>query len=290
MPIECSYFSGEGNTVYDLFALSAANSGPLEERLEQVLSQLEPHEQAALRSFAKAVQERGRISLNMRLVPLNGFLTSGSRWTVYEFAAQEAAVSGRPADEIVREKLGPYYGKRIAFDRCFEGGETFHYGNLNMGGLGCSKYGRFCVVLRGDFPHDAAGAAYVPGDSLQRYVSGEGTPVVDHARLADEVAPHSHRGCLACLKHSTDVCHLAEDAWAGCLCSEDTFVEAIFMERPRREDVESVRVASAHYEQLADLAFDDYARDLPEAERAIVGHFGMILGCLREDNIRVEVL
>lgn len=104
-----------------------------------------------LEVFAARVQATGRVSINMRPSALTGLIAGGRHQNVYEWADEQSRLSSRPTIEILQEKLGAYYRRRIHFDDAFDQGRQLRYGALNIGGLGPQRYGQFCTVLRAEF-------------------------------------------------------------------------------------------------------------------------------------------
>ncbi len=143
-----------------------------------------------LEAFTDRVQETGRVSINMRPSALTALVNGEGQRNVYEWADEQSRLSLRPKNEILQEKLGAYFRRRIHFDDAFDHGRQFRYGALNIGGLGPQNYGQFCTVLRSEFlaPNDSV--AYLMRDSLRTYMQTEVD--VNTARLQREVTTHSH--------------------------------------------------------------------------------------------------
>ena len=139
----------------------------------------------------------------MRPSVLTGLIAGGRHQNVYEWADEQSRLSSRPIMEILQEKLGAYFRRRIHFDDTFDQGRQFRYGALNIGGLGPYRYGQFCTVLRMEFvtPNDLT--AYLMRDSLRTYMPTEID--VDTASLQCEVTTHSHVQYLAAVKHSAEI-------------------------------------------------------------------------------------
>lgn len=177
----------------DLFAMASRNGPRLETRFAEIGAD------QSVRSFAEFVEREGQVSINMRPMPLISFLTFKRHQNMYEWAEERASESGRPREEILRERLGKYYERRIAFDRAFVNGEDFRYGALNAGGPGIRQYGNYCVILSTGGHGEAT--AYLKGDSLQSYLTPAGS--IDEDLLQSDISPHSHRHMFAGLKHAT---------------------------------------------------------------------------------------
>lgn len=128
----------------DLFATARTNDRDLLARMATITGALSNNDRDAANRFAARVGHEGRISINMRPSVLLSFLVSSRHQNIYEWAAARAFRSSKTAPEIMREQLGPYYERRMAFDGFFLGGDKLRYGALNIGGLGASHYGSYC--------------------------------------------------------------------------------------------------------------------------------------------------
>ena len=274
-----------GGTV-DLFAAAAANAGSLNTRLESLLGGLPPAEQDTVKRFVDVVQQHGRISINMQLTAINHMLVFGAHQNVYEWAADQSDLSGRPRDDIIRERLGPWFGPRTAFDSQFADGQDFRYGALNIGGPGAAKYGEVCVVLKADFPANEARIAYLRDDSLTLCTLAGGA--VDGSRACAGAASGTHRGALAGLKHATDVCACPDHEWPVKLCSDAVCIEAVFVEKPTPDSVQSARMSGTGLARLRGLAYDDYRQKLSVESKGYAGQFAILCRLLRQRTIPLE--
>jgi hypothetical protein len=100
---------------------------------------------------------------------LTGFLSTRTYKNIYDVSRELAELSARNMDDMIQEWLGAYYDKRRAFDVAFDNSLNFKYGALNIGGLGATNYGQFCIILTNDFAGTAT-IAYIMHDSLRVYV------------------------------------------------------------------------------------------------------------------------
>ncbi len=270
----------------DLFAVAAGNGAALEAAFEEAKASA-PGE-SVLERFAQRIQHDGRIAVNMRQTVLNSFLTFGQHQNTYEWAEWRAEWSSRSAVEIVREKLGPFYERRVTFDGLFVHGRRFRYGALNIAGLGTVTYGEYCVVLREEVSADRAEVAYLKEDSLKTYMLPD--LAVDEASLSRDAAPHSHRQCLAALKHADEVEALPEEDWPSLLCSANRYIEAVFTGDVNTGDVELVRISRQDYDVRFLHVFEEFRGGLDEAERMLAEDFAMIWQHLDDKQITLEVI
>ncbi len=206
---------------------------------------------------------------------------------IYEWAEGRAARSTKTAQEIIRERLGTYYERRMAFDGFFARGTELRYGALNVGGAGASRYGSYCSVVK-DIGAPRFQLAYLRADSLSTYMLHG--PTVDSAAVERDAAPHEARHHLAAVKHVADVVSRPDAAWPAILCNNDDYVEAIFVGELAADDIECVRMTKADHEALYDLAFEDFRTKLGKADHLEIDTFVVILDELTKRGIRLEVV
>ncbi|HYA41687.1 MAG TPA: hypothetical protein VEF34_10310 [Syntrophobacteraceae bacterium] len=273
----------------NLFEVARANGPRLEERGAEILSSLHPESRRKIEEFRIWIFEEARVSINLPPAVL-AELTSGETYrNIYESAAEQAVLSGRQKDEILRERLGKYYNRRIAFDMAFSNSEKFRYGVLNAGGAGLTaKFGVFCAVLNKDFLEPSEDMAYLPNDSLVCCFDELG--VFDKNRAKRLAASNSHRHWLATIKHAVAVQGIPKELWVQDIVKDDDYIEAIFTSPVSLESLGEVRILKTRYDELWHMAFDDLARKRSDAEKALMKAFARILKAVREGRISLEVL
>jgi hypothetical protein len=269
----------------DLFAIAKENATALADAFAALCADLPPEDHASLVRYAERVQEKGRISINMKQDVLNSFLTFREHRNIYEWADKKAAESGRPREDILREKLDVYYKPRIAFDRSFQDGEQFRYGALQIGGLGASSYGEYCVALHESIASGAQ-VAYVRSDSLKTYMLPG--PALDEISIRHDATPHAHRHHLAALKHAGEVPSCPEDEWPDLLCSSKDCVEAIFTGRLSPAEIEVVRMPREDFDFRYHHAFQFFRGKLDKADRILVADFSIAYEQLKNHRIDLE--
>jgi hypothetical protein len=269
----------------DLFATAEGNRAALEARYSALRAGKEPGSASQLDAFADYVGRHGLVSINMRPWVLSNLLVEDAYQNMYEFASEQSAVSGRDADEVLREKLGSLYGKRLAFDGAFVDGRRFRYGALNLGGTGMTCYGQFCVVLKPLF-HAGHAMAYLVGDSLRTCLDSAGALI--RAVVEQQTAPHSHRQFLAALKHANDLPSRSESDWPALVCCNSEFIEVIFLREVKTDSIGEVRIGQPEYQTLWDLAFADFARELGAGESALANDFVQILRAAERRGINIR--
>jgi len=158
----------------DLFQMAEANSQHLADEFDVLAASLPSPAADLLRQFAAEVAAQGRISINMRPFIAADFVPSGRYYNIHQAVPKAAYALKRTEEELLRKRLKAYFTRRIGFDSAFEGGKRFHYGSLNIGGVGAHRYGTICVVLSAAFPASGAMVSYLKTDSLNGYTDATG--------------------------------------------------------------------------------------------------------------------
>jgi hypothetical protein len=237
--------------------------------------------------FGDSVQRDGRLGVNLRPADLLRFLAleDGVR-NVYDWAAGLERRTGQPRQDLVREREKDYYERRMAFDRFLEHSERFRYGALNLGGLGVTLFGDYCLVFQEAFAAGLGGLAYLWGNSLETYL----LPgcVVDEAGLRRDACPHSHRHFLAGLKHGADAASAEEERWPVLVCSRHRFIEAIFVGSPVPGDLQAVRMDRFDFDLYSSFLVDAALGRLSGSDRHVVEEFDMLLSLLEKRSVPLE--
>src|SRR6266480_475865 len=119
----------------DTFQIAAANTDAVLRRFEDTINGLSEGQAALVRRFTQWVEANGLIAVNVKLFVLLELLDGKSYQNIYEWAADQAHLSGRDAEEILKERLGDYYERRTAIDRSLRFGEELRYAALIATGL-----------------------------------------------------------------------------------------------------------------------------------------------------------
>ena len=275
----------------DLFALALNNDVHLADELAAARAGKSPEDMAKMERFCHVVQTTGGISVNMKPYKLLGFLRAGRYLTVREIAAEQAAssTSGRSPEDVLRDMQGAYYDRRVLFETSFEDGERFAYGALNIGGTaGVSGYGIFCAFLA-DEATSALRSAYLPDDSLKRYVKPATPLVLESSTLGRDVATGAQRHSLAALKHQDDLATSNEGSWGTLLCGPGCYVEAIFVGEVLPTQVSELRMEREALLRLSDMAFDDMMGTLAPAHRVELEEYNACMEKLEELDLAGRV-
>jgi hypothetical protein len=253
----------------DLFRVAQDNGSHLQQRFEALASDPR-HDVARMTAFTELVSQNGRISINMRPSVLSSFLSRGVYLNTYALAEELARLSGRTLTDVLRERLGTFYDKRLAFDSKFENGRRFIFGALNIDGAGSENYGVFCVVLDNSVSA-CQQLAYLPKDSLGGYVDDH--HAVAAAQIEQDASPDSHKHYLAVIKHVHELEKVDYREWTKMVCCGKQYIEAIFIMDIEPIHLEAVRLTHSEHEVFWDLAFSDFGRRLDDAERALAQDF-----------------
>ncbi len=207
----------------------------------------------------------------------------------YEWAHEQAEISGRPVEDLLRERLGEFYDKRISFDNEFENGQSFRYGALNAGGLGVTYYDPYCLVLSRRFQLALPQIACLPGDTLKICLAPDGSfemPADTEARIATP----NHWHLVVAIDRSQEITVVAEDGWPSLVVSSNRYFEVIFIGDVNLASIDCVRISRQEYEAKWDLAFLNLGVRRSEAERALINDFIQLRRAEVEGRVKVEVL
>lgn len=274
----------------NLFSIAANNANDVYTVFNTAIKNLSDQESINVTEFAAWVESETLISINLRLCVIAELLCGNPYKNIHEWAQQQAMLSGRAKDEILRERLKGYYEKRLAFDCAFEDGEQFRYGALNAKSMGLFAYGAYCVVLTSNFQISLTQSAYLSDDSLEKCFAKSNT--FDHNALVQNAAPYSYRHWLAANKRMTEISQAPKDAWPELLISSDCkqYVEVIFTGEIKSDALQCIRMSQKEYELMWALAFANFGISQSEAERAWVQDFNQLLMAQRDGKIQLEIM
>lgn len=238
--------------------------------LAKAFSELAKRTPSAI-DLQQQVSTDGRVSVNMKPARLLEFLETGRRTNVFEWAA-EVARPGRSKQAILREHLKGWYPGRTRFEKRYAGGGSFHYGALNIGGLGVPRFGDYCAVTKRDAPATETRLVFLSHDSLKGFHDSSGRLL--ERLLVRGIAVPALVGELSALKLQKDLDGSPED-WPIAVCSDSDFVEAVFSDAPTLDRLEEVRIAKSEYSRLQRLALRATAtgRVLPAGQNEDVVRF-----------------
>lgn len=272
----------------DLFAIARANANAVQTAFDSAAAALPPDQAVLLREFAAWVEAEALVSINVKLFVIVEFLNGGRYQNTYEWAQEQARLSGRSADDAMRERLHKFYDKRVTFDRAFKNGEQFRYGALNGGGAGLPEYDPYCVVLTRAFQTSLSDIAWLPEDSLKICFASDGS--FDTTVVENRTAPDTHRHLLAATERASEVPPTDKRDWAGLVASPGRYFEVVFVGDVSLNTVKCVRMLKTEYDRMWDMAFASFGRKLGDAERALVHDFVQMRRGAVDGKIQVEVV
>jgi hypothetical protein len=182
----------------DAYTLAAGQRTQLLQRLQSIEARMmSTGRMAVVRSF-RAVLERRRVAVNMKIPEFVRFLEEGQYLNVYEFISKKTGATGAElAAAVERTRFG---SQRLAIDRLFSFGNDAHYAALNLGGTGLTRYGDACVILR-QTAWSARSTCFA-GDSIRLCFSATGEVAVDEAAVLRDFVPAEDASVLAVVAHA----------------------------------------------------------------------------------------
>lgn len=271
----------------NIFEIAATNSTDLEQRLIKNRARLTSAEISAFDRFVQGVRDSSSIGINMRQTVLIAFITTSEYQNIHDWAESVSLISDQTADEILQQKLGSFYERRLCFDDSFENGRRFRYGLLIKSGVGAKKYGNYCSIFKRERLVDLD-LAYLMRDSLTTYMMLG--PALNETALAAEIAVDDCKHFLAGIKHCAQVVTTPEISWDSLLCSDNEYIEAIFTGTVSSNDLEEVRILKSDYDLYYYFAFENFREKLDEATRALIEGFAFIVKMLKARGVRLEVV
>jgi hypothetical protein len=242
----------------DLFAIARGNADAVQTAFESVVASMPPEQAAVVREFATWVEAEALISINVKLFVIVEFLNGGRYQNIYEWAQEQSRLSGRSAEDALRERLHKFYARRVTFDRAFKDGEQFRYGALNGGGAGLPEYDPYCVVLARNSVISLGDIACLPGDSLKICFAADGT--FDPTLVESRTAPHTHRHLMAAKERASEVPLADKGEWPELVASPGRYFEVVFIGDVSLNTVDCVRVLKTEYDRMWDMAFASFGR------------------------------
>ena len=215
------------NVMLDLFAIARANADAVQAAFESVVASMRPEQAALVQEFAAWIEAETSIAINVKLFVIVEFLNGGRYQNTYEWAREQSRLSGRSAEDALRERLHKFYEKRVTFDRAFKDGEKFRYGALNGGRAWLPEYAPYCVVLSRNSMTSLSDIAYLPGDSLKICFKADGA--FNTTVIESRTAPHTHRHLMAANERATDIPLANKPDWPELVASSDRYFEVVFI-------------------------------------------------------------
>lgn len=270
----------------ELFVEAANNNVEVQRRYDEASGTFENAQRLA--DFRADVRSGGRVSINMRPNVVSAILIKGQYKNIYKQAEDLAEISGRTVDAELRRLLGGYFDRRIAFDKTLEIPNTAFYAAVNLGGLGASIYGSFCIILNG-LAISFNRTVYIASDSLKDFVSDDAN--VDLGSLLANCCSGDALPELCSLKHAYDPLMADPLNWGKMACNDNTYVEAIVDDEFTPSSISEIRIARDEYDELMRLALGGfYDKPKGNAERALAQDFLEILSQAAAYSISITTL
>jgi len=92
------------------------------------------------------------------------------------------------------------------------------------------------------------------------------------------------------MKHIDDIPRTDAGGWDSMVCSDRSYIEAIFDARPGRQEVSEIRLPASCYDRLWDIAFADFSRPLEPGEKAEANDFAQLLDAAGTAGIAVRAV
>jgi hypothetical protein len=272
----------------DLFAIANANAAAIEEKFQSLLAAMSVEHADLVKHFSSWVESNDRISINVKLYVVGEILNGMRFQNTYEFASEQARLSGRAVEDILRERLQAHYQTRIAFDRAFTDGEKFCYGAMHAGGAGLTDYGSYCLVLTRAFQESLAQIAYMPGDSLD--VSFKADATFDEDAVRRFATPQTHRHIMVAISRATEVPAVERGQWQTLVALHSRYFEVIFIGDVSLKVIERVCVLKTENDRMWDLAFASFGKKLGAGERALANDFVTLQRGVNDGRVRLEIV
>lgn len=171
----------------------------------------------------------------------------------------------------------------MAFDHTFEDGEKLKYAALNIGGPGSTRYGDYCVVIKRDQSEQYSDLAFIKEDSLN-YVQNNS---VNLTKLSQDIANRESIHVLACIKHESDIKGCNADGWAGIICCDECYIEAITRDEILSGQIDCVRMPKRVYDIYYEYLFKEFISEISEMEKY---QLHILLGIFKQlDNLGIKM-
>jgi len=285
---------------YNIFEMGDKNSDQLKTCYDIIR---EKHKEqgnlCVLDTFTELTESRWTISVNMRLATISSFIKYGTYQNVSEFVKEIEKYSDKEqqSSKVPNKPQKTDVDKRVIFEQTFEFGENFKYGALNIGGIGVTIYGEFCVIFKRSKVKDYSSLIFIKKDSVKGdYVDNNGC--VDFTKLAQDMANKENIHLLATIKHEEDLKQISDSRWSGMLCCDTDYIEAITHNDIIDDHVDIVRISKKDryepFKTILDICYDkDKARNMTEKDKkAIYNHAQLlreVIDFLAQKKIELEV-
>ncbi|MCX6578790.1 MAG: hypothetical protein NT166_01235 [Candidatus Aminicenantes bacterium] len=286
-------------TKIDLFELADANKKQLESEYQRIKLKSDRKKSDLLESFGARVKNEWHLSINMHDWPLFEVLDSGKYVNVYELKDNQAEQlmkvgklddsSAKSAkEEAVRKHLKTFYEGRKIFDSSISKGEKARYAALNIGGVGTTGYGRYCIVIKREKAEKYKRLAFIKEDSAVSYVDN-GCLLLD--KLMRDVTNKECVDILAVVKHENEIETISSENWNRMVCNDSSNIEAVTLDDILRSHIKCVRIDKTYYKEIYwDSLAKIFNSELTEIERYRLTLVKKVFKELEKRGIELEII
>jgi len=232
----------------DLFELAREKAPALADRCQEIVDAKQGDDRAAIDAFGAMLQQAACVGVNMHPARLAALLEGEPYLNAHELAARQGAEDSQEYEAELRRVLKSWYDARVTFTTAYAGAKEFKYGAANTGNAGALHYGAGCAILK---HQDWASLAVLPHDSLVGYVR-DGAVAADDIQA--DVGPWESRRDVATIKLHGDACDSDETRWPRLVCSDEEYIEAIFVGAVTVDEVREVRFTAQERQDSWELA------------------------------------
>ncbi len=242
----------------NLFDLAEKNSGYLQTQYKQLEEKCSKTQRALLNDFRGTIQERWTLSINMSDCPLVQWLDTGRYLNIQELREIEAyelidtgeldsSEKESAVERSLQKHLKQFYDARTIFDNAFLNGKKFKYTALNIGSIGLSRYGAYCIIIKREKVEQYGTLVFIKEDSAVNYVKNRQV-MID--LLCRDVSDKSCIALLAAIKHTAGIETKSPDRWPFMICNDKNYIEAITTDDILSRHIECVRITRTFYNNM----------------------------------------
>jgi hypothetical protein len=286
-------------TKIDLFELADANKKQLESEYQLIKEKSGQDKTDLMERFGAMIKKDWTLSINMHDRALFEVLDSGKYANVYELKdnqAEQLMKVGKLADssaksakeEAVRKHLKGFYERRKVFDSSISKGEKARYAALNIGGVGTTGYGRYCIIISREKADRFKKLGFIKTDSAVNYVDN-GCLLLD--KLSRDLANKECVDTLAILKHENEIDRVSSDKWPRMVCNDTKNIEAVTLDNFLRSHIKCVRIDKKNYNEIyLDSLVKLFNSELTEVEQLRLALVKKVFKELKKRGIELEII
>jgi len=283
----------------DLFELAEKNSEYLREQYKQLNDKCSESQKALLNDFSEKLLQGWTLSVNMSDCPLVKWLDTGHYINIYELKDSEANelidIGGLDSSEkehaverSLKKRLKQFYEARKTFDTAFFNGKKFKYTALNIGGIGASRYGPYCIIVERAKTECYSTLAFIKEDSAINYVENQQV-MLD--RLSHDISDKNCITLLAVIKHKTDIETNPIEKWPVIICNNNDYIEAITTDDILSDHIKCVQITRTFYNSIFNSLKRQFSGQRVSKEKLYrMSFFKHIMSELKKRGIEWEVV